>query len=125
MDDFGTGYSSLSYLWRFPFDKIKIDRSFIKAFENSSHDAETVIKTIIGLGRQLHMQVTVEGVETARQVDFVDGADADQVQGFFFSRPVPPTELGAYLMADAKKKAPSTLTEKAEITSRPSSRFRA
>lgn len=104
MDDFGTGYSSLNYLWRFPFDKIKIDRSFINAFENSIQNAETVIKTIIALGRQLHMQVTVEGVETARQVDFVDGADADHVQGFFFSRPVPSTELGAYLMADANRK---------------------
>lgn len=115
MDDFGTGYSSLSYLWRFPFDKIKIDRSFINAFENSSQDAETVIKTIIGLGRQLHMQVTVEGVETARQVEFVDGADADQVQGFFFSRPVPPTELSAYMMADAKRKVLPSSTEEPEV----------
>lgn len=115
MDDFGTGYSSLSYLWRFPFDKIKIDRSFINAFDNSGQDAETVIKTIIGLGRQLHMQVTVEGVETARQVDFVDGADADQVQGVFFSRPIPPTELGAYLLADAKRHVASPSTGKAGI----------
>ena len=65
MDDFGTGYSSLSYLWRFPFDKIKIDRSFMQGFDGSGRDAETVVKTIIGLGRELNMRVTVEGVETA------------------------------------------------------------
>ena len=65
MDDFGTGYSSLSYLWRFPFDKIKIDRSFMQGFDSSDRDAETVVRTIITLGRELHMHVTVEGVETA------------------------------------------------------------
>jgi diguanylate cyclase (GGDEF)-like protein len=59
MDDFGTGYSSLSYLWRFPFDKIKIDRSFMQGFEGSSRDAKTVVKTIIALGRELNMRVKV------------------------------------------------------------------
>jgi diguanylate cyclase (GGDEF)-like protein len=95
MDDFGTGYSSLSYLWRFPFDKIKIDRSFVQGFNNSGHDAETVVKTIIALGRQLNMRVTVEGVETAEQAAFLDGADADQVQGYFFGRPVPASDIFA------------------------------
>ena len=90
MDDFGTGYSSLSYLWKFPFDKIKIDRSFMQSFEKSGRDVETVVKTIIALGRELNMRVTVEGVETAGQVDFLYNADADQVQGFFFGKPVPP-----------------------------------
>jgi predicted signal transduction protein with EAL and GGDEF domain len=65
MDDFGTGYSSLSYLWRFPFDKIKIDRSFMQGFDGSGREAKTVVKTIIALGRELNMRVTVEGVETA------------------------------------------------------------
>ena len=74
MDDFGTGYSSLSYLWRFPFDKIKIDRSFMQGFDASGRDAETVVKTIIALGRELHMRVTVEGVETAQQAAFLDGS---------------------------------------------------
>jgi diguanylate cyclase (GGDEF)-like protein/PAS domain S-box-containing protein len=72
MDDFGTGYSSLSYLWRFPFDKIKIDRSFMQGFDGSSRDVRTVMKTIIALGRELNMRVTVEGVETAAQVAFLD-----------------------------------------------------
>jgi EAL domain-containing protein (putative c-di-GMP-specific phosphodiesterase class I) len=58
MDDFGTGYSSLSYLWKFPFDKIKIDRSFMESFEKSGRDVETVVKTIIALGREMNMRVT-------------------------------------------------------------------
>ena len=82
MDDFGTGYSSLSYLWRFPFDKIKIDRSFMQGFDACGRDAETVVKTIVSLGRELKMRVTVEGVETAQQATFLDGIHADQVQGF-------------------------------------------
>ena len=72
MDDFGTGYSSLSYLWRFPFDKIKIDRSFMQGFNGSGRDAKTLVKTIIALGRELNMRVTVEGVETAAQAAFLD-----------------------------------------------------
>jgi EAL domain-containing protein (putative c-di-GMP-specific phosphodiesterase class I) len=100
MDDFGTGYSSLSYLWRFPFNKIKIDRSFMQGFTDSGGNAETVIKTIIALGRELNMRVTVEGVETADQVAFLDSADADEVQGFFFGRPVPAAEIPGRLLAD-------------------------
>ncbi|MGD0023521.1 MAG: EAL domain-containing protein [Xanthobacteraceae bacterium] len=98
MDDFGTGYSSLSYLWRFPFNKIKIDRSFMQAFGASDHDAEIVVKTIIALGRELHMQVTVEGVETATQAAFLDQAAADQVQGFYFGRPMPAADIAAGLL---------------------------
>ena len=87
MDDFGTGYSSLSYLWKFPFDKIKIDRSFMGDFEDSGRDVEAVVKSIIALGRELHMRVTVEGVETSDQATFLNYANADQVQGFYFGRP--------------------------------------
>ena len=93
MDDFGTGYSSLSYLWKFPFDKIKIDRSFMESFEKSGRDVETVVKTIIALGREMNMRVTVEGVETSNQVDFLYDANADQVQGFYFGRPMPASQL--------------------------------
>jgi EAL domain-containing protein (putative c-di-GMP-specific phosphodiesterase class I) len=100
MDDFGTGYSSLSYLWRFPFDKIKIDRSFMQGFDGSRRDAETVVKTIIGLGRELNMRVTVEGVETAKQAAFLERADGDQAQGFFFGRPVPASEVAADILAN-------------------------
>src|SRR5665213_801587 len=103
MDDFGTGYSSLSYLWRFPFDKIKIDRSFMQAFDGSGRDAKTVVKTIIALGRELNMRVTVEGVETASQAAFLDKSDGDQAQGFFFGRPVPASEVSANILADFQK----------------------
>ena len=103
MDDFGTGYSSLSYLWRFPFDKIKIDRSFMQGFAGTDRDAKTVVKTIIALGRELNMRVTVEGVETAKQAAFLDKADGDQAQGFYFGRPLPASELAASILADFQK----------------------
>jgi diguanylate cyclase (GGDEF)-like protein len=105
MDDFGTGYSSLSYLWRFPFDKIKIDRSFMQGFDGSGRDVKTVVKTIIALGRELNMRVTVEGVETATQAAFLDKADGDQAQGFFFGRPIPASEVSANILADFRRHA--------------------
>ena len=107
MDDFGTGYSSLSYLWRFPFDKIKIDRSFMQGFDGSGRDVKTVVKTIIALGRELNMRVTVEGVETAAQAAFLDKADGDQAQGFFFGRPVPAAEVSANILADFQRTHPA------------------
>jgi diguanylate cyclase (GGDEF)-like protein len=103
MDDFGTGYSSLSYLWRFPFDKIKIDRSFMQGVDAAGKDAGTVVKTIIALGRELDMRVTVEGVETVQQVAFLDGVNADQVQGYFFGRPMPVSEIGAEILKSFKR----------------------
>ena len=106
MDDFGTGYSSLSYLWRFPFDKIKIDRCFMQGFEGTSRDAKTVVKTIIAPGRELHMRVTVEGVETAKQAAFLDEVDGEQAQGFFFGRPVPASDVSANILADFQKRFP-------------------
>ncbi len=106
MDDFGTGYSSLSYLWRFPFDKIKIDRSFMQGFDGAGGDAETVVKTIIALGRELQVRVTVEGVETAKQAAFLDKANGDQAQGFFFGRPVPASEVSAGILADFERTLP-------------------
>jgi diguanylate cyclase (GGDEF)-like protein len=109
MDDFGTGYSSLSYLWRFPFDKIKIDRSFMQSFNGSSRDAETVVKTIIALGRELNMRVTVEGVETAKQADFLDKVDGDQAQGFYFGRPMPGSEIAAAILAGFQQQTPTSV----------------
>jgi EAL domain-containing protein (putative c-di-GMP-specific phosphodiesterase class I) len=103
MDDFGTGYSSLSYLWKFPFDKIKIDRSFMQGFDESGRDAETVVKTIMALGRELNMRVTVEGIETASQAAFVEKAEGDQAQGYFFGRPIPASEIAASILANFQK----------------------
>jgi diguanylate cyclase (GGDEF)-like protein len=106
MDDFGAGYSSLSYLWRFPFDKIKIDRAFMQSLDGPHCQVGTVVKAIIALGRELRMRVTVEGVETANQAAFLDAANGDQVQGFFFGRPIPASELGASILADFEKAMP-------------------
>jgi diguanylate cyclase (GGDEF)-like protein len=107
MDDFGTGYSSLSYLWRFPFDKIKIDRCFMQGIDTSGKNAGTVVKTIIALGRELHMRITVEGVETAQQVAFLDGINADQVQGYFFGRPMPTSEISAEILKNFRRSLPA------------------
>jgi diguanylate cyclase (GGDEF)-like protein len=108
MDDFGTGYSSLSYLWKFPFDKIKIDRSFMEGYGKSGRDVETVVKSIIALAREMNMRVTVEGVETADQMQFLYDANADQVQGFYFGTPVPAAEISADILKDFQQERAST-----------------
>jgi diguanylate cyclase (GGDEF)-like protein len=107
MDDFGTGYSSLSYLWRFPFDKIKIDRCFMQGVDASVKTAGTVVKTIIALGRELNMRITVEGVETSEQVAFLNGINADQVQGYFYGKPVPDSAIGAEIFKSFRKSLPT------------------
>ena len=87
MDDFGTGYSSLSYLRSFPFDKIKIDRSFVS--DLSKHpDSQAIIEAVVGLGRSLGMQTTAEGVETQEELDIVRAHGCEEVQGYLFSPPV-------------------------------------
>jgi EAL domain-containing protein (putative c-di-GMP-specific phosphodiesterase class I) len=102
MDDFGTGYSSLSYLWQFPFDKIKIDQSFMRAFDTPGAPAEKIVRTIAALGHAMGMQVCVEGVETARHAAYARTSGCDEVQGFHFGRPMPATEVAATIMADFK-----------------------
>lgn len=92
MDDFGTGYSSLSYLRRFPFDGLKIDRSFTADLHNAS-DSQAIIKAIIGLGRALSLTVTAEGVETQEQLEVLRQCDCDEVQGYFLARPMEPAAL--------------------------------
>ncbi len=115
MDDFGTGYSSLSYLWRFPFDKIKIDGSFMRALEGNDATAEKIIRTIVALGRSLRMRVTVEGIENSRQVGFVHMIDCDEVQGFFFGRPVPASELSRIILVDLRHAAQRRQPEPARL----------
>jgi len=92
LDDFGTGYSSLSYLRLFPFDKIKIDRSFVREL-TSSADSAAIVSAIAGLARCLDMVTTAEGVETEEQLALVRLAGCNQVQGFLFARPVPAAQL--------------------------------
>jgi len=88
MDDFGTGYSSLSYLQSFPFDKIKIDQTFI-ANLGHSQQAATIIRAVIALGRGLDLPVVAEGVETAEQLEFLAGECCNEIQGYFIGRPKP------------------------------------
>jgi predicted signal transduction protein with EAL and GGDEF domain len=92
MDDFGTGYSSLSYLRSFPFDKIKIDRSFVKDLAKRS-DCVAIVRAISGLGRSLNITTTAEGVETMDQLDWLRAEGCNQVQGVLFSAAKPASEI--------------------------------
>jgi EAL domain-containing protein (putative c-di-GMP-specific phosphodiesterase class I) len=86
MDDFGTGYSSLSNLRAFPFDKIKIDGSFIKSVD-SSEQAATIVRAVLGLGRGLGLPVLAEGVETSDELEFLSNELCDEAQGYLLGRP--------------------------------------
>jgi diguanylate cyclase (GGDEF)-like protein len=92
LDDFGTGYSSLGYLRMFPFDKIKIDKSFVREMPDRA-DCAAIVCAIAGLGRELDMVTVAEGVETWEQLELVRAAGCKQVQGFLFSRPCPASRL--------------------------------
>jgi len=104
LDDFGTGFSSLSYLRRFPFDKIKIDRSFILELL-SEKEASAVVKAITDLAAALDMETTAEGVEQAEQVEALRAFGCTNVQGYLFSRPVPAGEVLPMLEAAANRYA--------------------
>lgn len=97
MDDFGTGYSSLSYLTKFPFDRLKIDKSFLKDLD-STPQSKAILLAIANLGENLGIRITVEGVETADQVAFLKTIQCDQFQGYFFSRPLPKSETAAFML---------------------------
>jgi diguanylate cyclase (GGDEF)-like protein len=101
MDDFGTGYSSLSYLRSFPFDKIKIDRSFMRDLERRG-DSLAIIKAVIGLAHSLGMSTTAEGVETEAQLRAVREQGCNEVQGFLFSPPLEIGQVMALLANEAK-----------------------
>ena len=90
MDDFGTGYSSLSYLQSFPFDKIKIDRSFI-ANLHLNHQSAAIVRAMIGLARGLEVPVVAEGVETSEQLDFLAQESCSEIQGYLIGKPSPIT----------------------------------
>ncbi|OEZ47138.1 cyclic di-GMP phosphodiesterase Gmr [Janthinobacterium sp. MP5059B] len=96
IDDFGTGYSSLNYLCRFPLDKLKIDMSFVQDIHGSPQNL-AVTKTIIGLGHTLGLTVTAEGVESAADADVLRHAGCDELQGYYFARPMPQAHFMAWL----------------------------
>ena len=102
IDDFGTGYSSLAALKSFPVARIKIDKSFIKELPTSVDD-RAVATAVISLGKKLNLRVVAEGVENEEQIDFLRRNNCDELQGFHFSRPIPPDELGRFLTRGPRK----------------------
>ncbi|WP_163558522.1 EAL domain-containing protein [Halomonas sp. NO4] len=106
VDDFGTGYSSLAYLRRFPFDTLKIDRSFITNVTTSADEA-SIAQTIIAMGHGLRLQVVAEGVETEAQAAYLRRRHCDQLQGYLFSRPLPAEEMGRLLSTQRRLTLPT------------------
>jgi predicted signal transduction protein with EAL and GGDEF domain len=106
LDDFGTGYSSLSYLQRVPFDKIKIDRSFVTGASDLEGRNAALIRAMVGLASDLKMQTTAEGVETPEELQLVRNLGCSLVQGYIFGKPMPPEEA-----LELAKKGAATLPE--------------
>ncbi|MGH6922255.1 MAG: putative bifunctional diguanylate cyclase/phosphodiesterase, partial [Propylenella sp.] len=104
MDDFGTGYSSLSYLRSFPFDKIKIDGSFVRGV-SSSAEARAIIKAVATLGGSLGVEMTAEGVETEEQLNAVRAEGYTEIQGYFYSQPIPASEVAGMFFPTGGKAA--------------------
>jgi EAL domain-containing protein (putative c-di-GMP-specific phosphodiesterase class I) len=96
IDDFGTGYSSLSYLTTFAVDKLKIDQSFIRDMADDPNDA-IIVRTIIQMAKSLNLKTIAEGVETERQAELLRLQRCDEVQGYYFARPMPAEEFERYL----------------------------
>ena len=108
MDDFGTGYSSLSYLRSFPFDKIKIDQSFVRG-QSDDPSGMAIVRAIAGLGQSLGMATLAEGVETEEQLARVAADGCTDVQGYLISRPLPPERIGEFLQS-YREAAPAAAT---------------
>ncbi|MEQ5775103.1 EAL domain-containing protein [Thalassospira sp. NFXS8] len=109
IDDFGTGYSSLAYLKRFPVDKLKIDRSFIVDMDEEDGNS-AIVRAVVFMARSFGMSVNVEGIETETQLERVSAEGVDELQGFYFSKPVPATEMESLLRAQlASDITPGTL----------------
>ena len=98
LDDFGTGYSSLSYLWRFPFDKLKVDKSFMTDLTIEGGKSREILSTIVALGRVLGLTITAEGVETDAQADVLRALKCDLFQGFLLGRPMRAIDVAATVL---------------------------
>jgi EAL domain-containing protein (putative c-di-GMP-specific phosphodiesterase class I) len=102
MDDFGTGYSSLSYLRSFPFNKIKIDQSFVHDL-SANKDSMAIIRAVVGLGKSLGMATTGEGVETREELDYLKQEGCTEVQGYLFGKARPAKDAATLLAMQAVK----------------------
>jgi len=103
LDDFGVGYSSLSYLTSFPFDKVKIDKKFIRGIDKP--ESRAILSSIVQLSRSLNLSTVAEGIETQDELAEVDALGVELSQGYYFSRPVPLADLDlsvVYSIADCK-----------------------
>jgi EAL domain-containing protein (putative c-di-GMP-specific phosphodiesterase class I) len=105
LDDFGTGYSSLSYLQRFPFHKVKIDRSFIARLGQGG-DTDTIVAAVVDLCARLGMVTTAEGVETPAQLHHLTALHCVEAQGYLFGRPAPAAEVAEMLRRLAPQRFP-------------------
>ncbi len=108
LDDFGTGYSSLSYLWQFPFDKLKVDKSFIDDVCKKGSKSRDILSTIVALGKVLDLKITAEGVETQEQADVLTSFNCDLVQGYHFGKPMSSVDVAAIIIKSFKTKSKET-----------------
>lgn len=108
IDDFGTGYSSLAYLKKFPINALKIDRSFVNDLPDDNDDV-AIVESIIGMTRSLGIEVVAEGVETPEQVEFLQSRGCKEVQGYYFSKPLPPKEMSELLRKSTGHSSKSSL----------------
>lgn len=102
IDDFGTGYSSMSYLRSLPITRLKMDKSFVDGLPHDP-DSRAVSRTIISLAKNFRLAITAEGVETEEQLTYLQAEGCDEIQGYYFSKPLPLKDLRTFLLAEEEK----------------------